>query len=139
MFTRGHRLLWWVIGTYALIVFLHAGASEWLAGGTLLFRWAYGTGYFLLGVLGYAALRRARPGLDPAFGRALALLGGAGLSGLDAFLLAPPAGGTRLELWMTALLGFTLAVISARFAPAPFARAGTEGRTADGAGRRGAD
>ncbi len=105
---------------YFLLTLLHA-RSEVLfgalgAGGTA-FQWAYGTGFYLLGVALLGALARLRPDWAPALGRAFTVLAGAALAGIDVQLHAPAMGVTRLELWMAALLGLALAALSARLAP----------------------
>ncbi len=130
MFPRMHwpaaAVVW-----YFLLILLHARSEALfgaLAASGTVFQWAYGTGFYLLGVVLLGALARLRPDWVPALRRASTILVGAALAGIDGQLHAPAMGVTRLELWMTALLGLALAALSARLAPRVFVRARVEGR-----------
>lgn len=121
------RNLWALVAAagWMLVVFLHAEALQWAESGRIgpgLYRWIYTGGYLVLGGLCVAAVMRVFPAASPPLGRAIVVLGGAVLDGVEAWLLAPPPGSMRFDVWMAGLLGLALAVLAARLAPESVAR-----------------
>lgn len=113
-----------VAAGWAMVMFLHAQAvplTESAQFGAEIYRWICTGGYFALGGLLVAAVMRLLPALTPSLGRAYAVLGGAALAGIEAWLLPPPPGITRLDAWMAGLLGLVLAALAVRLVPASVA------------------
>lgn len=90
-----------------------------LNGGISWFHWVYALAFFGLGVLLLAVMGRTFTGLGPTSWRPLALCFGAGLALVQLWVGRVIAGSPlSVDMFMSALLGLTLAVLLARLLPA---------------------
>jgi hypothetical protein len=114
-----------VAACFAALVALHAGSERLfgpLSAGVIAFKWAYGAGFYVFGAVLVGTIARLQPRLAPPLARALTVIVGAVLAGLEVHLHVAAEGVTRLELWTTALLGVALAALTARLAPSSLRR-----------------
>lgn len=83
-----------------------------------MYPWIYGGAYLVFGVLLLGAIARWQPATDPVFWRPTMLIVGGMLALVDlALQQASNYFSIGVERWMVALLGLTVAAISARVLP----------------------
>ncbi len=120
------RALWLgvVVLYYGALIGAQVGAPGlflWrpLNGGVLSLHWVYALAFFGLGVLLLGIVGRTFTGLGPTSWRPLALCLGAGLALVQLWVGRVTTGSPlSIDMFMSALLGLTLAVLLARVLPA---------------------
>ncbi len=113
------RLQWTLaaLGGYAVLVVAGRQVAGLPGGAPVYVSWAYGAGYFVLGVLLLGVVSRWwRAGL-PALWRPLMLSLGSLAAALEIWTQSPGAIAAPLDRWMLALLGLLAVALLARLLP----------------------
>jgi hypothetical protein len=114
--------MYWLLAAmawYGVIGLAHRVVLGEVAGGSgPAFRWVYGAGFVVLGVLLLGAVARWWKRGSPALWRPIMLSVGSLAAAAELASVSSLGGDPLLDLWMTALLGLLAAAILARLAPA---------------------